>query len=136
MVRQRGRDMVRSAFARRQTSPLFMPEEEKGPQSPICCLWLYEFMLHYSRPAIDCPTVDSSLFPPWCVSPQLLCEETEINGENTGAVHIYRPHIEKPSNLCTVGPNPSGSISSPYLHLPSRTLIHPSPPLSPTAISF
>ena len=34
MVRQLGGDMTSSVFAWRQTSPLFMPEEEKGPQSP------------------------------------------------------------------------------------------------------
>lgn len=51
--------MTSSMFAWRQTSPLFMPEEEKGPQSPSAIAGCLNTVC--TRPTIGSPTVDCSL---------------------------------------------------------------------------
>lgn len=59
MVRQGGRDVTSSVFAWRQASPLFMPVEEKGPQSPSAMPGCLNAVC--TQPAIDSLTVDCTL---------------------------------------------------------------------------
>lgn len=62
-----------SVFAWRQTSPLFMPEEEKGPQSPSAIFGCLNTSC--TRPAIDSPTVDCSCSLHACDPIDLMCED-------------------------------------------------------------
>lgn len=71
--------MTSSVFAWRQTTPLFMPEEEKGPQSPSAVPDYPNTVC--TRPAIDSPSVHCSL-PYSSVHVALSSlRETKISGE-------------------------------------------------------
>lgn len=79
--------MTSSVFAWRQTSPLFMPEEQKRPQSPSAIPCYLD-----SAPAIESPTVDQS-----CSlrarEPLDLCGGTELSGENSQAQCTFVSHL-------------------------------------------
>lgn len=83
MVRQWCRDMTCFVFAWRQTSPLFMPEEEKGPQSPSAVFGCLNASC--TRPAIDSPAVERSCMH---VTPWISCADTWLKTHRYGA-HSY-----------------------------------------------